>query len=600
MQLKIPWRRGLYVPPGPATLDRNHRLVNGLCFLAVPAVNPASDLVTGLGGVVRSGASPSRQGTVVGQAVFFSNSGSGTDGVSWPGFIPIKGTADFAIAVIANPTAHAQLNFLFCQYNTTGGNSTEVYLCANQNAAGSTVSGAFNFLTDDNTSFTDAGASGVVDGNFHVFMGTRLGTTLTLYVDGRQVAQVSGTLRNFSGSNQIQYGNLVSAGANCGVATAAAWNRALSPIEVLEWSKDPTCLLSYPDDDIFASFSSLGAPAPGTVSPPFPRRRSHYEFNEDDGYRRLARNRLRSPTPVSPPPGIGLALDALTREMLESAGSSALAALDLITREVLDSGGSSALTALDMVVREVLVSHGGLPEGGLAFDAVIREVTVSSPQASGPIPVFPLLPNGFPIKLRPTMKTTVGTVKSGREMRYPQQTNAALWEIELLFEELRDQTQNAVPFSPMAGFLQYEQLVQIWLMMYGQSNLFAFDAPWDNSRSNQLIGVGDGQSYIFTVFRTWGITPVELTEPVGMINQVIQVKVGGVTVSPSNYYTARNKIYFIDKFGAIHPPGNGDNIVMTFSFYYLCQFLEDTQDFTEFSEGRWTVPSLKFRSTYWP
>jgi hypothetical protein len=274
--------------------------------------------------------------------------------------------------------------------------------------------------------------------------------------------------------------------------------------------------------------------------------------------------------------------------------------IDSVVRELLESSGSSALAALDLVVREVLVSHGGLPVGGLAVDAVVREVTVSSPPAPGPIPVFPVLPEGFPVKVRPIFKTTIGTVKSGREVRAPNQTMSALWEIELLFDELRDQTQNATIFQPMVGYTDFEQLVQIWLMMYGQTNVFAFDAPWDDSRANQLIGYGDGSSYIFPVYRTWGLGTAELTELVGVINQVTQVKVGGSVVPATNYYTARNKIYFIDKFGIIHPPAFDAPIVMTFSFYYLCTFLADEQDFVEFSQGRWTVPSLKFRSTYWP
>ena len=102
------------------------------------------------------------------------------------------------------------------------------------------------------------------------------------------------------------------------------------------------------------------------------------------------------------------------------------------------------------------------------------------------------------------MDTIIGTTKSLREMRVPQRL-FPLWDIELLFQELRDKTQNQSIYVPFASFRQYEDLVQLWLMMYGQTGVFAFDCPWDDSRLLQPIGTGDGSTYIFTIYRTWGL-----------------------------------------------------------------------------------------------
>lgn len=214
----------------------------------------------------------------------------------------------------------------------------------------------------------------------------------------------------------------------------------------------------------------------------------------------------------------------------------------------------------------------------------------------GPIPLFPVLPESFPIRLSIVMDTIIGTVKSLREVRVAQQ-QYPLWDIEIPFEELRDQTQNQEPYEPFTYptvYQQYEELVQFWLMMYGQANIFAFDAPWDDSRSNQLIGVGDGETETFTVYRTWGTGQLSVLLPVGMVNEVFSVTVGGTPVSASDYTINRNKITFTTA------PAPGAQIIMTFSFYYLCRFVADEQDFEEFSKNRWTVPSLKFRSVYWP
>ena len=235
---------------------------------------------------------------------------------------------------------------------------------------------------------------------------------------------------------------------------------------------------------------------------------------------------------------------------------------------------------------------------GSGFTSTYTASTVSS-GAFGPIPVFPTLPIGYPVKVSPNMDTIIGTTKSLREMRVALR-HVPLWDFEIKFEELVDQTQNQTAYAPFAGEMQYEQLVQLWISMYGQANVFAFDCPWDDSRSNQQIGTGDGTTTTFTVYRTWGLGANATLAPVGMVNTVYQVQVNGVTVPSTEYYIARDTIVFKDASGNPYPPGNGYAITMTFSFYYLCRFVEDEQDFEEFAKNRWTVPSLKFRSVYWP
>lgn len=278
---------------------------------------------------------------------------------------------------------------------------------------------------------------------------------------------------------------------------------------------------------------------------------------------------------------------------------------DGVAREVLESGGSSVNLVFDGLVREALYTFGGNVQ--LAFAGLVRETLVSQnynftnitvPDEFGTIPIFPTLPDGFPVKVSSVMDTTIGTTKSLREMRVPQQ-QYPLWDIEILFEELRDQTQNQTPFAPFTGFQQYMQLVQNWLMMYGQTNVFGFDCPWDDSRSNQFIGTGDGSNYVFQIYRTWGTGANANTAPVGLVNAVTQVQVNGVTVNSAHYKIIRDKLYFVDALGFVYPPPAGQNVTMTFSYYYLCRFTEDQQDFEEFSKNRWVVPSLKFRAVLW-
>ncbi len=202
---------------------------------------------------------------------------------------------------------------------------------------------------------------------------------------------------------------------------------------------------------------------------------------------------------------------------------------------------------------------------------------------------FPPVPQGFPAKWSPTFKTVVGLSSSGREVRWPNQ-QVSLWQFELLFEVLRDQTQNQIPYGPLLGFTDYMKLCQHWLMMYGRFNLFFFDAPWDNSRANQLIGVGDGTTHGFVAYRSYGFGATEITEFVGQLNAVSAVYLDGISQSPSSYIVEGNAIVFST------PPAVGVHIAADFSFYYLCHFLDEKQDFEEFFKNYWQVTSLKFRS----
>jgi hypothetical protein len=276
-------------------------------------------------------------------------------------------------------------------------------------------------------------------------------------------------------------------------------------------------------------------------------------------------------------------VDNFAREALSSTNSG-LANFDSFAIENLSTDINIVKGTFDAFAFEVLVSTGAL------FDTLAIEVLVSD-FAVSPIPVFPALPWDFPIVFTPNFKTIIGKGPSDREVRLNNQVYA-LWDIELTFPQLKDQTQNQTPYEPFDGFTQYQQLCQLWLSMYGKAGIFYFLAPWDNSRANQPIGTGDGATTTFTVYRTWGQPPASITEPVGGVQAVISVTVGGTPVS--GYSFSRNKITFST------PPANGEAIVMTFSFYYLCKFMANEQDYEEFSKDRWTVKSLKFRSIIWP
>lgn len=149
-----------------------------------------------------------------------------------------------------------------------------------------------------------------------------------------------------------------------------------------------------------------------------------------------------------------------------------------VNRRSLVSGATTPALVVDQVTRRNLVSGGDTNSVRLRLAGVTRRIlALANPPlaplfANGPIPLFPALPEGFPLRISPVMDTIIGTTKSLRETRIPLQIYP-IWDIELLFEELRDQTQNQTVYVPFAGYQQYMELVQAWLMMYGQTGVFA-------------------------------------------------------------------------------------------------------------------------------
>lgn len=255
-------------------------------------------------------------------------------------------------------------------------------------------------------------------------------------------------------------------------------------------------------------------------------------------------------------------------------------------------GGPSNAFPGSAPVGQVAISYGpGL--GGLGGSTTVSEVIPPEQQLS-----IPVLPNlyGYSAHKKPTFATIVprpGT--SGREVtRYQQKI--PLWEFELTFEVLRDETQNQTLDSYFSGYKQYQEIAQLFLSIGGTFGRFFFDDITDNSRAGQVIGVGDGATTTFRMVRTWGTGALAYTEPVGAVNlsQVIKVYLDGVEYSqPGNWSIGNDLVTLTFLSGA---PAPGVVITSDFYFYYKCRFIEDIVDFEQFLHNRWRIASLKFRS----
>lgn len=205
-------------------------------------------------------------------------------------------------------------------------------------------------------------------------------------------------------------------------------------------------------------------------------------------------------------------------------------------------------------------------------------------------PVLPNL-NGFSVKKTPTFDSLVAQTVSGREVSSPRQAYP-LWEFDLVYEVLRDPTQNQVPYGQYADFTEFQQILDFFVANSGQYARFFYNDLSDNSRLGQFVGIADGVTATYRFTRTWGSGDLSFVEPIGGINliQPLTVYLNG---TPTTNYSIDSKGQNIT-FGTA--PTSGVDITADFFFYYFCRFLTDVMDFEQFYANLWMMKSFKFRS----
>jgi len=203
---------------------------------------------------------------------------------------------------------------------------------------------------------------------------------------------------------------------------------------------------------------------------------------------------------------------------------------------------------------------------------------------------------GFSVHRKPTFSTVISNIKSGREVTSAQQT-LPLWEFELKYETLRDQTQNSSLDLNQLGFTQFEALSQIFISCNGQYGWFLFEDLTDCSRAGQVIGETDGSTTVYLLLRTIkypndDTATMFCTEPVGAVNRSHTFKVyfDGVEQT-SGWSTSLDGTELVFD----NAPPAGSVISVDMYYYYKCRFIVDEQEFEQFVKNWWTA-SLKFRS----
>jgi hypothetical protein len=216
-------------------------------------------------------------------------------------------------------------------------------------------------------------------------------------------------------------------------------------------------------------------------------------------------------------------------------------------------------------------------------------------------PIFPLSPLTYPafsVNRRPTFATIDHISKQGRGTGAAQQ-QAPLWEFELSYEVLRDRTQNVLQPRDiyLANKTELQKLLELNLACASQYGEFLFLDWTDFSRSEQSLGIGDGETTEFPFVRSIvGDSGLTFTEQVGSVklDDGVVVFVDGVEVAPgpSTWGISEDLLTLV----FVTAPAVDQTIAATFHYYYLCRWISDSQEVEQFANFFWSSNSVRFRS----
>jgi len=195
------------------------------------------------------------------------------------------------------------------------------------------------------------------------------------------------------------------------------------------------------------------------------------------------------------------------------------------------------------------------------------------------LPVFPALPGQTFARKAPVRATNIALHDSGREARTS--IYGGLYEFEVAFDGL---AADDVSFPGLAA-QSLQAIMGLYLQCLGGFGAFLYTDPNDNAVANQPIATGDGATTLFALTRSIGAG----SDSDFYVTSVAGVSVNGASASDWTLL-APNLLSFSTA------PASGAAISASFTFAFVCRFLEDATDFENFAQNLWAVKSVKFRS----
>jgi hypothetical protein len=165
-----------------------------------------------------------------------------------------------------------------------------------------------------------------------------------------------------------------------------------------------------------------------------------------------------------------------------------------------------------------------------------------------------------------------------------------LWEFELTFEGLRDQTLNDPVYDQYAGETDFLQIQGLYVACRGDYGEFYYQHPDDYSREGGFIVVADGVRSAYPILKIYNNFALGYSgaDIIGGVDQMTNVYLDGAAVGG---WSASGQML---SFGSVIPAGV--KITADFSFFYRCQFTDGRQDYNQFLKNLWELPVCRFRS----
>lgn len=201
--------------------------------------------------------------------------------------------------------------------------------------------------------------------------------------------------------------------------------------------------------------------------------------------------------------------------------------------------------------------------------------------------VFPsLIGLSFNVVKKPTFNTRVVRGINGNEVR-----NAfmqwPIWEFELTYDYLPDRSLGTTDLKTLMGF---------YLARQGRFDTFLFKDPDDYVTTGSpmtggaVVGEGDGVTTQFLFSRSMG----GFVEPIGQVDTAEDyfVYVDAVLQVEGVDYdiTMPNRVVFTSA------PADGALITNSLQYYFICRFLEDSQEYEKFMDKLWELQTCSFTS----
>lgn len=194
---------------------------------------------------------------------------------------------------------------------------------------------------------------------------------------------------------------------------------------------------------------------------------------------------------------------------------------------------------------------------------------------------FPVLAGlGWNISKSSVNSTRVATAASGVEFT-AQNWQYPLFKWQLPFNILRQ----------YAAYIEYATLAGFILSQAGQAQNWLYSDPSDNAAVGQGLGAGNATNTQFPLVASVG----GFAMPVLYANSVTAVYLNGI-VQSGGYTVSQTGYYGPDTISFATPPGAGVSVTADFTFFFVCRFTSDVNEFVNMYNGRWEIKKLEFKS----